>query len=497
MAVLYFRYLNSGTPVLVHVFLCVFAYIFFTPLLAVVPIVVLFQVYKLCVKSYLRMRRSDTIMDDMDKSFLFESEDNKNYMNCLMELEGQPNVYRLRKAVERRVLDNKNLDKSYKRLKQRVTKAFGVSVWTDEKNFDISQHMPVYQSDTLPAIKENISKIFAELASQSENPNLSPWFFKIVPMEDKKSFYFYCKFHHCIGDGFAMVGLLGQLVDNPPQYLKPSGRTGGIMESPIKKAIDGILTGPLALLTMACSAFYKWSNPFRAHSVPSKKTISWSSQISLELVKKIKNKTGVTVNDVILSSYAGAIGRYLQITKENEEIPKDFPISMSYNARSFSQKFTKGQIPLENSSGGLFVNLPISVRDPLERLSLMHETINKAKKSGHTQMFVFIYRWVTKFLPSWCGRLSTYTLKDHATLIFSNVPGPVKAMSIEGSKIRNVLILPPLLADLGLVSAAFSYNKMITLSVMSDENVISDPDRLTREFENEVVLLSERILLED
>jgi len=493
MSIIYLRYVEKSYPLLLHALLCILGYIAWLPLVVALPLVLMFALYKLVLKKYIEdIGKIGRVFEKWDMPFLHETESNKNYINALIGGEGKPNVHKLRKFVEKKILKNPDMDDTYQRLKQSVECRFFSYVWKDEENFNIKQHMPIFKGE-VPESKVEQEQLFAGLASKPLKSGISPWVIHIIPMKDDR-FYMHCKFHHVIGDGFAMVGLLHNLVDETPEYIKVT-KSNMRTVNPLRRILEGIVTGPFSLLLLFFSSIPRvWKNPFRAHESPSQKTVSWSAPVSLDLIRRIKSKTETTVNDVLLSCMAGAIRMYLE--KEDSSLVTDFPISMTFNSRNM--KLVKhDNAPLENQSGGILVNLPISEYDALKRLRVIKQRIDRMKGSLHPYIFSFVYFSIMGLMPAFLGRLSTFSLKNQCSLIYSNVPGPLNQLNIQGLKVKEVIVIPPLHADMGLVTAIFSYAGKINLTVMSDERIIKDPNRLTANFVSEVQHLAERVLIDD
>lgn len=293
MSMLYLKYIDSGIPVLIHAILCLLAYIVWClAALIIGPVVCLFRTYKFFEASLIKYRQLGTIFSTYDVPFLHETENNRNYIVGLIRVQGEPDITALRKWVLFRLFENKeNLDETYKRLSQRIKKYYLSYVWENEKRFNIKQHFKLHKGP-LPRNNEEEQRIFENLAAEEISKNISPWLFKVIPCHDKKSYLIFVKFHHTIGDGFAMVGLLSRLVDKRPEFVNFSKNTrkSNFMANPIKRAVMGVITGPLAMLAILFSFGIK--NPFRAKTPPVKKKVSWTPAISLNVVKKIKAKTG-------------------------------------------------------------------------------------------------------------------------------------------------------------------------------------------------------------
>lgn len=201
-----------------------------------------------------------------------------------------------------------------------------------------------------------------------------------------------------------------------------------------------------------------------------------------------------TVNDVITSCIAGAIRKYLQDTGLQD--PEDIPITMTYNSRSVSKK-TVECIPLGNHSGATFLKLPVSVADPEKRLHITKTRIDNMKKSSDPHLFSFIYSFVLGNLPESVSRLSLSFLNKHCSLVFSNVPGPIEPIHVNGNEIESIMVTPPLAFDLGVSIAVITYAGSLRLTVLSDVRVIGDPAKVTQAFEEEIYDLDQRMSKKD
>ena len=55
-------------------------------------------------------------------------------------------IKKLRKHLISKLFSaNQEVDSTYARLKQRIERRYFTHVWTDEENFSINQHVPVYK----------------------------------------------------------------------------------------------------------------------------------------------------------------------------------------------------------------------------------------------------------------------------------------------------------------------------------------------------------------
>ena len=304
MAKLYLRYVDKGVPFPFHVILCVAAYIFWTSsfLLLGLPFL-LYRVYKAAEVKLIAYQKLGAVISKFDLPFLHETANNRNFIVGMMEMKRSgriASVKRLRKHLIARLFDEKReLDDTYRRLSQKISRHYLSYVWTDEEAFSINQHVPVYKGE-LPCTREDTERLFVDFVSEPIPADISPWRIRIVPKKDNTGFMLFCKIHHALGDGFAMVGLLSHLVDEKPKFINISTRKVSFVSKSITRVLSGILTGPLALLALIFSL--RFQNPFQVKDRPMKKVISWSNPISLDFVKMIKTKAGEKLYKLICFS---------------------------------------------------------------------------------------------------------------------------------------------------------------------------------------------------
>ena len=292
MSILYLKYAESSLPVVFHGFLCILAYLFWASFAALtLPVLAIFKIFKLLEKAWIAYKKLGTELAIFDLPYLHGSVGNPNFITAVMMIKGKPDVQKLRKLVEDKIVKTEP-ETSYRRMKQRVSKCYYTYLWQDEEDFDINNHILVYEQESITS-KVELETVYSELCSRPIPEELSPWQFTVIKLDFKEEMYcVHFKLHHCIGDGFAMVGLLCQLVDSKPKLIEPR-KNQGVMAHPIRRVVQGILTGPLALLTLMLSRYV--GNPFFSKVPPSKKRVSWTNSIDLETVKLLKNKTGENV----------------------------------------------------------------------------------------------------------------------------------------------------------------------------------------------------------
>ena len=147
--------------------------------------------------------------------------------------------------------------------------------------------------------------------------------------------------------------------------------------------------------------------------------------IGLDDVKRLKNATGTTVNDVVLAVCTGALRRFLLDGDELPDKPLVAVVPVSV------QPDTDAPFG-SNKVSTMFVQLPAHLDDPMERLVAIREGTQGAKEEHNALGADMLVNWAEHATPNLfaaAARLySRMRLADRhrpiANLIISNVPGP-------------------------------------------------------------------------
>src|SRR3954466_12708632 len=168
-------------------------------------------------------------------------------------------------------------------------------------------------------------------------------------------------------------------------------RDGGMLEAPRSKAPRTVFNGP----------------------VSSHRRVAYGT-LSLTTVKEIKNATGTTVNDVVVTVCAGALRRFLDDRAELPDTPLVAMIPVS--VRTAAERGTFG-----NRVSTMAVAIPTDVADPLDRLSAAHDALRSAKER-HRAIPASLMQDATRFVPPAIhARASRVTLRLSAR----NVGAPI------------------------------------------------------------------------
>ena len=159
--------------------------------------------------------------------------------------------------------------------------------------------------------------------------------------------------------------------------------------------------------------------------------------IGLDDVKRLKNATGTTVNDVVLAVCTGALRAFLL---EGDELPDKPLVAVVPVSVRTDVDDPRGS----NKVSSMFVQLPAQLADPLDRLRAIHEGTKGAKEEHNALGADMLINWAEHATPNFfanAARLySRMRLADRhrpiANLVISNVPGPDFPLYLAGAELE-------------------------------------------------------------
>ena len=414
----------------------------------------------------------------------------------------------------------------YPRFGQRVVLDTIGALWVKDRDFDIRRHVVVEKLPRTPAGGEQVAlqDRLAELTVQPLDMNHPLWQFHLVEHYQGGSALM-ARMHHCIADGIALIAVTHSLMDGgtaPPQRATKASRHEGLeaaedwisdmlikpftgvavkalgaaaegavnaMEMLIepKKGLEKGLSGSVELAKLAyhavrdaaALALMPDDSQTRLKGIPGMtKRVAWCQPIPLHEVKAIGRALNCSVNDVLLSCVAGAIGQYLRSfgdATDGKEIRAMVPV----NLRPIEDAYKLG-----NRFGLAPVVLPIGIENPVERVFEVRSRMNELKGSLQP-LLAFGLLAVAGLLikPAQDAMLSLFSRKT--TAVMTNVPGPREKLKFCGATLEQNLVWVPQSGTVGLGVSILSYGGGVQFGVISDSTLCPDPQQIIDQFEPE------------
>ena len=390
------------------------------------------------------------------------------------------------------------------RLRQRVVrKSTGAPVWETDPHFDLSCHLRVAPVGRLD--EPSLQDLVARMMSVRLDPNRPPWQLHFVP-EYEDGCAIIGRFHHCFGDGLALLYVLLMLTDDPPDDLMKAalappprasfrsalGRLLKGLASPFVSfahAVKILITRPsravVATRALLKVAFMR-SAPrtmFKGPLTNDKRAI-WSQPIPMGTLRAISHATGATVNDVVMAAVAGGLRQYL--ISRDQKVRRGHPRAIvPFNLRPIEEASELG-----NRFGLVFVPLPLSTDDPLERLKAVRHAMWQIKRSPERLLTFFILRMLGG-MPSPFFDMVVSLFGSRSTLVITNVVGPREPLRMAGTTLKNVMFWVPASGHVGLGVSIFTYAGKLWLGIATEGTLVPDPEVIIAGFESDLAVLAE------
>jgi WS/DGAT/MGAT family acyltransferase len=377
--------------------------------------------------------------------------------------------------------------------------------WVPDVGFDIADHV---LTTKLPAgaDKHDLERLVGRLASTPLRPGRPLWTFHLVEHWQGGSALI-IRIHHCYADGIALTRVLLSLADgvgaatpsghheDTATHLLPFG-VGALLERGIHYALHPLEATTLAwdtaavageltrLGTMADDPATRLKGPLSGT-----RRAAWLDPIPLEEVRAIGHVLGCTINDVLVSTLAGALGRYLEAHRDDVAgltIRAAVPVDL--RAADGSDP------PMGNRFGLVFVELPVGTRHPLERLYAVHGAMQRLKGSHQALATLSLMSFIGN-LPSPVEEPATALFTAKASLVASNLPGPREALTFAGVPASQLLFWVPQAGSIGIGVSMLSYNGRVQFGVIADKQLIPKPAALTAQMAAEFDRLVYLVLL--
>jgi diacylglycerol O-acyltransferase / wax synthase len=214
----------------------------------------------------------------------------------------------------------------------------------------------------------------------------------------------------------------------------------------------------------------------------------WSRPIPIDTLKTVARATGSTVNDIALAALAGGLRRYL-VSRGQRVKGLRLRALAPVNRRPIEEASKLG-----NRFGLLFVPLPLSIGDPLDRLRAVRDTTRQIKRSPEN-LLTFLLLQILGFTPSPLFEMVVNVFGHRCTVVVTNVVGPREPLRMTGTTLKQVMFWVPCAGHLAVGVSMFSYAGNLWLGIETDGRLAPDPEAIIAGFESEVATLIERATL--
>jgi WS/DGAT/MGAT family acyltransferase len=190
---------------------------------------------------------------------------------------------------------------------------------------------------------------------------------------------------------------------------------------------------------------------------------------SVDEFKAIKNALGGTLNDVVLSAVALALGRWLRgrgVATEGVVLKAMVPVSVRADAERGA---------LGNRVAAMWAPLPVGLEDPTAVHAEVHAAMQGLKESGQAvgaQALTQLADFAPPTIMSQAARLQAR--QRYFNLVVTNVPGPQAPLYLLGHELLAIYPVVPLARNQALGVAIMSYNGRLGFGLIGDFDALAD-----------------------
>jgi diacylglycerol O-acyltransferase / wax synthase len=410
----------------------------------------------------------------------------------------------------------------HRRFRQRLeyVPLLGHPVWVDDARFNLDYHLR-HTALPEPGDERQLKRLFGRLMSQKLDVHKPLWEMWFVEGLDGGRFALITKAHHCMIDGISGAELMAMLMD--PEVEAEALRAEGEGPSAARAWRPSPVPTPAALL--ADEAKRRAALPIEAlraglgavaHPLRSAESLrddltalrdflapglaggvttpfnvdigphlrfDWL-RVDLDAAKQIRKNLGGTLNDVVLTTVAGAVRSFLDgrgVRLGDGSFRAQVPVST---------RDPEERRDLGNRVALLLAELPISEPDPRERHRKVIATMERLKASHQVRggdLLEKIGDWTAKELLAGLVLITGRRLAFN--IVVTNVPGPQGPVHLLGAPMTEIYPLVPLFFNQAVGVAVFSYDGGLFFGFNADWDAMPDLHDFATAVQSEFTLL--------
>lgn len=382
----------------------------------------------------------------------------------------------------------------------------GRPVWVDDPFLNLDYHVRLTALPA-PGSEEQLRNLAARIFSQQLDRTKPLWELWLVEGLADDRFAVIGKSHHALVDGISGVDITTVLFDleesparapvRPPKWaprpepsdldlLRDALHERATSPRELVRGVRAALRGPRQVVRGLVDTGRFLEGAASAPSTPFNVDIGPHRRLAfvrgdLDDFKRVKNAHGGTVNDVVLSVVAGALGNYLRARgHDTEELKMRAMVPVSVRA-------DEERGALGNRISAMMAPLPVFCEDPVERLRLVSATMGDLKGSGQAVGAELLTK-LTDFAPttiaSQAARLQP--AQRFFNLVVTNVPGPQLPLYLMGRRMTSIFPLVPLARRQALCVGIMSYDGKIDFGLVGDYDAMADLDSFGLDLEGAI-----------
>jgi diacylglycerol O-acyltransferase / wax synthase len=370
-------------------------------------------------------------------------------------------------------------------------------MWVENDDIDLSYHLRRARVPA-PGGRRELDELIGEIASTALDRTRPLWEMYVAEGLADDRIAIIHKVHHVLADGMASANQMAKAMDPPEavaptppdmsaqtrgSLLKAAGRDHARLIGKLPRLVRETAGGVLRVRRRGkergrhpdLARNFAPPQTFINHVVTPGRRFA-TAPLALADAKETSKHLGVTLNDIVLATAAGALRQLLLRYDGAAESPLIAGVPVSYNP---SRERLAG-----NEFTYMTPSLPVHVDDPIERVKLTSVATSIAKENNQLLGPTVLPAWLSYLPPAVAPAMFRQQARrvesaSVMNLIISNVPGPRERGNIEGAIVREIYSVGPVVAGSGLNITVWSYVDQLAISVLTDDLTLDDPHEAT------------------
>jgi WS/DGAT/MGAT family acyltransferase len=373
-------------------------------------------------------------------------------------------------------------------------------MWQENPEIDLDYHLRQVRVPS-PGGRRELDRLIGEIASTPLDRRHPLWEMYVVEGLADDRVAIVHKVHHVLADGVASANQMAKAIelaqsgeaDDMPRgvggvptkagLLRAAGRDHARQIRRLPKLIRETGAG---ISRVRRRSRERGSHPDLARNfapptcfinhVVSPTRLFATAPLALADVKETAKALGVTLNDIVLATAAGALRELLLRYDGRADAPLIAGVPASYD--------TSPERLTGNEFSYLTPSLPVHVDDAIERVKLTALSTSIAKENHQLLGPTTLASWMGYLPPPVAPAMFRYQARrvesaSVMNLTISNVPGPRERGRIGGGTISEIYSVGPLVAGSGMNITVWSYVDQLNISVLTDDLTVDDPHEVT------------------
>lgn len=353
----------------------------------------------------------------------------------------------------------------------------GRRIWVDDPSFDLGNHVGSVVCPE-PGDERALLDTAVAIVTQRLSPDRPLWRATLVTGLADAGTALVVVFHHVLADGIGGLAVLAQLVDgggppDRPPFPRPAPTPRALALDAISSRLRALRRSrrPTATLRQALAEL----DPTAAKAPRTSLNAPTGSHRRLAVaradlgdVRRVSHDCGATVNDVVLTAAAGALGRLLDARGENvDSLVFSVPVSARASATATS---------LGNRIGVMAVRLPVhgNAVERLQLIAAVTRTHRTEARGSSAAVLGPLFR-----LAAALGVFRWLTDRQRMVNVFeTNLRGPDAQLTFGGNLVTEVLPVTSITGNVCVSFAVMSYAGTIAVVIVADPERQPDVDVL-------------------